>query len=203
MKTFLLNLLTGIAAVGIASPALANISLSLEPGPQTINVGDPAVMDLVVSGLGNHASPSLGAFSLDLSYNPAILSAVSLTFGNSLDLGVLGSLRFSDLSTAGAIHLEEVSLESSTDLNNAQASTFTLATLNFTSLAPGTSAIDFTSASLSDEQGTSLTGFLSKGGSIQVRGTTPVPDVGSTASMLLLGLVSVLALRRFPQAEMS
>ena len=68
MKALLTNLLTGIAALGLASQAAAqvDINLSLQPSPQTINVGDPASMDLVVSGLANLSAPSLGAFDFDL-----------------------------------------------------------------------------------------------------------------------------------------
>lgn len=113
-----------------------------------------------------------------------------------MDLGVLGSSRFSDLSTAGAIHLEEVSSESLTGLNNAQGSTFTLATLNFTGLAIGSSPIDFTLASLSDEQRQSITGFSTTRGSIDVNDATPIPDVAATASLLVIGIASLWALYR-------
>jgi len=195
MKQLLSNLVAGVAALSVTSSAVAAISISLEPTPQTINAGAPATMDLVVSGLGNLSTPSLGAFDFDLSYNPAIISAVSLTFGT--DLGTpLESSRFFTLAPAGAIHLDEVSFKSSSDLNNAQPDTFTLATLNFKGKAFGTSGIDFSFASLSDEQGQSLVGFSTTGGSIAVQ---VVPDVGSTASLLLLGMVSLSALRKFSQ----
>jgi hypothetical protein len=200
MKTLLINLITGIAAIGLGSRPVAAISITLEPSPQTIQVGDPDAMNLVVSGLGNLSAPSLGAFDFDLSYNPAIISAVSLTFGSHLDLGILGSSRFSDLTTPGAIHLDEVSFESSSDLNNAQPDTFTLATLNFTGLASGISSVGFSFASLSDEQGQSLVGFSTTSGSIEVTG---VPDVGSTASLLLLGILSLLAVQRDSPNAMS
>jgi hypothetical protein len=99
--------------------------------------------------------------------------------------------------------LDEVSFESSTDLNNAQAGTFTLATLSFTGLAPGTSTIDFTLASLSDEQGQALIGFSTTGGSIQVMGAPAhVPDVGSTALLLIFGIASLSAFWKCPQTAM-
>lgn len=200
MKQLISIILTGIAALGLDSPqslAQVGINLSLQPSPQTINVGDSASMDLVVSGLGNLSSPSLGAFDLELSYDPAIISTASLTFGNFLDLGNLRSSKFSDLTTAGVIHLDEVSFESSSDLNNAQPDTFTLATLGFKGLAAGISSIDFTLASLSDELGQSLTAFSTTGGSIEVESST-VPDAGSTAFLLLVALVSLSACRWIP-----
>ena len=191
MKNLISRLLSGIATLGLASHAFGQISLSLQPTPQTINVGDPATMDLVVSGLGNLSAPSLGAFDFDLSYDPTILSAVSLTFGSYLDLGNFGSSRFSDLTTAGVIHLDEISFESPGDLNNAQPGTFTLATLSFTGLAPGTSIIDFTLSSLSDEQGQSISGFSTASGSIEVIGVSRVPDAGSSAFLLFFGLAGL------------
>jgi hypothetical protein len=65
--------------------AKADIIVSLEPDSQSISVGSSVSMYLVVSGLGNFASPSLGRFDFDLSYNPAILSAVSVSFGSHLN----------------------------------------------------------------------------------------------------------------------
>jgi hypothetical protein len=199
MKTLLTYAMTVIVALGLPSRGAAQISLTLEPSPQSISVGDSASMDLVVSGLGNLSAPSLGGFDFDLTYDSTIISANSLTFGSFLDLGI-GSLQFSDLATAGAIHLDEVSFESSTDLNNTQPDSFTLATLGFTGLAAGISAIDFSFASLSDEQAQSLTAFSTTGGTIEVTRLTGIPDLGSTASLLLLGIVSLWGLQRFPQA---
>ncbi|MCI0538409.1 MAG: cohesin domain-containing protein [Verrucomicrobiales bacterium] len=201
MKRLNSILLACIAALGVVSQAAAQINISLQPSPQIIGVGDPASMELVISGLGNFSSPSLGAFDFDLSYDPAILSAVSLTFGTFLSPGILGSLQFSDLTLAGLMHLDEVSFESPTDLNDAQPDTFTLATLGFTGLAPGISSIDFTFASLSDEQGQSLIGFSTTSGSIEVARRPPVPDLGSTTSLLLLGIVGLVVFRRCPHAS--
>jgi hypothetical protein len=197
MKKLLIYPVAGIVAVGAGSPARAVVSLSLEPTPKLINVGDPASLDLVVSGLGNLSAPSLAGFDFDLTYNAAIVDAVSLTFGSFLGL----SAQFTDLSTAGAIHLDEVSFESPTDLNNAQPDTFTLATLNFNGVAPGSSPIIFAFASLSDEDGQSLSGFSINTGLIEVARATGVPDIASTASLLLLGIASLSALRRCPQRD--
>jgi hypothetical protein len=194
IKEFSIITLTGTSAVGVGSKALAAVSLSLEPSTQTINVGASAAMDLVISGLADHASPSLGAFDLDLKYDPAILSAVSLTFGSYLDLGVLGSSRFSDLSTVGIIHVDEVSFEDSIALNDAQPSTFTLTTLNFTGFAPGTSAVDLSFASLSDELGQSLTDFSTMRGSILVSRVNGVPDASSSALLFLFGVIAICGL---------
>ena len=196
MNTAFLRLSIGIAALAISLEANANITVALEPSSQTISVGNPVSVDLVISGLGNFASPSLGGFDFDLSYNPAVLGAVSVTFGSHLDLGIVGSLQNSGLSTAGAIHVDETSFESSTDLHTNQPSTFTLATLNFSSVGLGISTIDFTSGSLSDDTGQISLEFLTQAAQVQVNGNSQVPDSCSTAWLLGVGLVGLVASRR-------
>jgi hypothetical protein len=200
MKTLLINLITGIAVISFGSRAVAAVSLTLEPSPQSINVGDPASMDLVVSGLGNLSPPSLGGFDFDLTFNASVLAANPIVFGNKLNT-VPGFGFFTIDNVVGQLHLDEVSLETAAFLNANQPGSFTLATLGFTGLFPGgISGIGFSFASLSDEQGQSVSAFSTTGGSIEVTRRTGIPDVGSTASLLLLGFVSLSALRRFPQA---
>jgi hypothetical protein len=201
MKTLLINLITGIAVISFGSRAVAAVSLTLEPSPQSINVGDPASMDLVVSGLGNLSPPSLGGFDFDLTFNASVLAANPIVFGNKLNT-VPGFGFFTIDNVVGQLHLDEVSLETAAFLNANQPGSFTLATLSFTGLAPGISSVAFALASLSDEQGQSLTAFSTTSGSIEVTRRTGIPDVGSSGSLLLLGFVSVLALRKLPQAAM-
>jgi hypothetical protein len=193
MRRFMLILTTWFGGLFVASSTMA-ISISILPGSQNIDVAGNASVDLVISGLGNFTSPSLGAFDIDLTYNSAILSAHSLTLGNFLG----ASLQFFDISTPGMIHLEELSFVIPGDLNAAQPGTFTLATLIFRGLAPGASTIDFTSATLSDELGNPLENFTLQGGSIAVRGAS-VPDAGSTGALLVLALAVLPLLRRLFQ----
>jgi hypothetical protein len=186
---------TAVWALGIASRAAA-ISISQQPSTQNIGVGGNAAVNIMVSGLGNLASPSVGAFDFHLSYDQTIVSASSVTFGTFLDLGAFGSIRSSDLSIPGSIQLDEVSLESAGALNAAQPDSFTLATLSFVGIAPGISPISFTSATLFDETGVGLANVAVAGGSITVTGTTAVPDSASTGQLLVLGLLGVAVLHR-------
>ena len=185
MKRLLFTLATALCMAGWASQALA-ITISLTPSSQTIGVSGIAYLNLVISGLGSMASPSLGGFFIDLTYNSAIVSANSVAFGTGLG----SSAQFSDTRTAGQIHLDEVSFEDVATLNSTQLSSFTLATLGFTGIGLGTSSIDFdlTFSSLSDELGNSLT-FGTSPGSITV--INAVPDSASSWSLLALGLLSL------------
>ena len=194
MKTLPSFLVIGMVTLGLA-PRAAPIGISLQPSVTAINEGDSTSVDLVVSGLGNLAAPSLGAFDFDLSYDPAILAVVSLAFGGFLDVGVFGSIPSSNLSTPGFIHLDEISLEASSSLNGAQPDSFTLATLDFKGLTAGISSIGFSFASLSDELGQSLTGFSTAGASVQVNRSVSIPDSGSAFFLLLVGLSSLAGLR--------
>ncbi len=191
MKELFWDVAVGALLLMFSARAAGAVALSLQPGTQTIGVGDPASVDLVVAGLGDFSSPSLGGFDADFSYDPAVVSALSVSFGSLLDLGILGSLRFSDLSVPGVIHLDEVSLESGADLNSAQPGSFTLATFAFEGLGPGISDIDFAFAALSDELGGPLADFSLTGASIEVLRPIGVPDSGATASLLLSSVLTL------------
>ncbi|MGH9460678.1 MAG: hypothetical protein ACRD1X_05645, partial [Vicinamibacteria bacterium] len=51
---------------------------------QSLSLGDAASVDIFVSGLGNGTALSLGAFDLDVAFDPAILVPVSVTFASFL-----------------------------------------------------------------------------------------------------------------------
>ena len=176
----------------VALPTARAFSISLQPSSQTIGVGGNTTLDVVVSGLGDHTSPSLGAFVFWFTYDNSILLANSVSFGSYLDLGsfVPPSQDF-DLTSPGLIYLSETSLESSADLNAAQPSSFTLATIGFQGWAAGASAIelDLASSSLSDEFGTSSLPFDFTGANITV------PDGGATGSLLALALLGLWVIR--------
>ena len=86
--------------------------ISVVPPTQNAVVGDTVAVDLVASGLTAGGPPSLGAFDIDILYDPNILSVLAASFGvpGYLDLGVSGSIQSWDLSVPGVIRLSEVSL---------------------------------------------------------------------------------------------
>jgi hypothetical protein len=198
MRSTLAKLLVGLLAFVLTNrQASAAIILSLEPASQTVSAGSPVSMDLVVSNSNPLVSAGVGAFDVDLTYNPAVLSAMSVTFGTHLDLGVSGSIQNSNLSTPGLIHLDEVSLEASSELLLNQPASFTLATLNFSGTAPGVSSVNFTSAILSDVTGLQSITPETVAGQVEVTGGgVAVPDPASTANLLPLGLLGIWMLRR-------
>jgi hypothetical protein len=194
MRRVVWSLLVGVSVLGMSTEAWgARVSITLEPAAQSIGIGGDVQVDVVVHGLGNHSSPSLGAFDLTFGYNASIVGAISVTFGPWLDLGGAGSIQGYDLSVPGVSFLYEVSAESSSDLNAQQPDSFTLSTIGFHGLAAGLTSIGLDSGSLSDEEANSLA-FDFTGASITVLGGgTGVPDCGTTL-MLLCGAVSCLGL---------
>ncbi len=182
----LMKILATVAGLCLfaAAPRVAAVTVALQPTAQTINPGAHVFLDLVISGLGANSAPSLGAFTLELTYNPAILTAGAVTFGTGLDLGIAGSVQSVDLSTPGTVWLAEISLETAADLELNQPGEFTLATLDFLGLGVGVSPVTFSLVDLSDASGSTLPDVGSLPGSVTV---TTVPESGSSA--LLLGIV--------------
>jgi hypothetical protein len=138
-----------------ASPALA-ISLELVPSSATVMAGDSLSVGVVISGLGG--PPSVGAFDLTVSSDPAILSPTGVTFGLFLGnpglLEALTDFRF----LAGLMEFAEVSLLLPSDLDDLQPASFTLATLSFTALASGTTMLAFSEITVDDAFGNLLLG---------------------------------------------
>jgi hypothetical protein len=183
----------GVAVVAaLWMPRLAfAITIGFEPASQVVPVGDPASIELRISGLGSGAAPSLGIFDVSVSFDPTILSFSAVSFGDpvlgdQLDLFALGSITVVDAGVPGTVRLFELSLDLPSDLDTLQADTFTLATLSFDTLQVGTSPLALSVAALGDANGQSLTADLEKG----LVSAVPEPQAA------LVFLVGLLVARR-------
>jgi hypothetical protein len=187
-------LLTWAAGLLWAPSALA-VSIGFVPSAQSVGLGQSASVDIVISGLGDGTSPSLGAFDLNVSFDPTILAPTGVTFGIFLgDPDLFEAITAFDLLLApGVLNVAETSLLLSAELHALQPASFTLATLSFDTLARGTSALTLAinPGGLVDQDAGELRAETSRG-SISV-----VPEPGT---LLLLGLalggVGVTAGRR-------
>jgi hypothetical protein len=165
--------------------------ISIAPPTQNAVVGGSVAVDLVVSGLVAGAAPSLGAYDIEVFYDPSILSVVSVTLDNSqLDFSSSGVISTVDLATSGKVGLSVVSLESPSALNSMQAAQFTVATLDFNAAATGISSIIASVNALTDAQGSPL-GAEVESGTVTVTSSAPVPE---PASFAIWGGICVVAL---------
>jgi len=166
--------------------AQAGVVVNVVPATQQMELGNPAVFAIDISGLGNGVA--LGVFDINLSFDPTLLVLNTVTFGDpilgdQLNIDGFGPIS-SDTPGAGTVELWELSLDPAADLLASQASAFTLATLSFNTSALGTSRLGLTVNSLGDENGASLAAVLG-GGQVQV---TPEPTTWLLLACGLAGL---------------
>jgi len=180
----------GLLHMGAASAAL----VSFDPVNQTVVQGNPASVDLVISGLGNEI---LTGFDLEISFDDSILSFQSFTVGpgpTGLDpFGLdFGAFSYGFESVTGTAAVGDLSLESDATLQATQPDSFVLGTLAFDTLSIGTSALTISFALLAGELDAS--GFATElqadlgAGSIEVS-PIPVPAAIWLFGTGLIGLI--------------
>jgi hypothetical protein len=202
-----------LAGVLFAVRAEAVPIVSISPVSQTVNVGDPVSVDILVAGLG--ALEAVGGFSLTLSFNPAILSGVAATndpdakmgIGTDLGLGFSGGTLdlfylAQDFAPAGT------GPEEFANLKPLQLAGFRLATVSFSAIGAGLSPLTLSVAApggtfLSDALGNNLTA-TGENGSVCVAPAAGVPancDVAAvpepgTIALFGTGVAALLVRRR-------
>jgi hypothetical protein len=182
MKKLSLLALALVTLLFIAPPSHA-LLLGFDPVSQQVPVGSPVDVEVVISGLGVGAAPSLGAFDLDVTFDPTILSFSGLVFGdpilgNQLDIFSFGFNPSGFFESGGVIDFFEISLDAPSDLDTFQADSFTLATITFDTLSVGTSSLNISSFVLSDSLGNPLSASVESGS------ISPVPE---PATIVLFG----------------
>ena len=177
----------------IARPAAAApITLSVLPF-QTASVGDTFQLDISIANVTD-----LFDYQFDLNFNPSILSALGVLDGGFLTSGggtsVFGGAFALTLdNTTGVITILDSLLGPVTGAGGGG----TLASITFTALASGFSAIEFANTIFEDSLGNNLSAQLN-GGQVDVAGgsgePSPVPEPG-TLTLMASGL-AIAAIRR-------
>jgi hypothetical protein len=177
----------------LSTPILADVVLTVNPTPQSVLLGSQVSFNINIAGLGN--GTALGTYDINLGFDPASLSYSATTFGNQLDLFGLGDIQ-TVTPGSSSVDIYELSLESVSDLNTLQASSFTLATLTFDTLAAGVnSALNLSIIALGDASGNAITASLQNATVSINPSAVPVPATvwlfGSA-----LGVIGFLCKRR-------
>lgn len=142
MKRF--NLLLLLLTLLSSANTKAAIQLAFGTASQH---GTTLELPLRVSGLSDYTAPALASYDLRIAFDSTHLSYLGTQFGdpllgNQLDVFGLGlNSVAAELVMPGTLSLFEISLDSPQDLNALQADTFTLATLQFSLLNPGSSGL--------------------------------------------------------------
>jgi hypothetical protein len=151
-------------------------TIALSPATLAPASGSTFSLDVVVSGLGAGVAPSLGAFDLNVAYDPAKLTFSGASFGPLL--GTPPSEAITDvLPGAGSVNLAEVSLLSPAALDGLQPASFTVATLQFVALNETPSVVSVSSGLLSDSFANPI--GIESLGSATISPTSAVPEPGA------------------------
>ena len=159
MNEKILSFISVVLCFLFTTPSHANAILTITPDTQSVSAGSPVSFAVNISGLGSGIA--LGAYVLEIGFDSALLNFSQATFGDpvlgdQLDLLNTGSNAPATTPSQGKINLIEFSLDDPTTLIANQASNFTLTTLSFTSLTPGTSPITLSVNSLTDANATDI-----------------------------------------------
>ena len=193
------SLVVLIFSLAVSSECRAVPSLSFSPSSQSVTLGSQVSVAVNIAGLEPGAA--LGTYDITVAFDAAALAFSGVVFGNQLDLFALGSVQIVT-SGAGTVNLFELSLESESDLNNLQASSFTLATVTFDTLALATNTpLTLTVNALGDAAGNPITANIGDGfvSITEQNGQVPEP---STILLFLSGAIGILGLRWLRPASM-
>jgi hypothetical protein len=198
-RVFALGLLAGVV---LAGEAYATPIVSISPVSQTVNVGDPVSVDVLVSGLG--AAEAVGGFSFILSFNSAILSGSTFTVDPDSKMGVEDS-SLSGGFAGGTLDLfvfaEDFAPvgggpEEMANLKPLQLAGFRLARVNFSAIGAGLSPLTLSVAApggtfLSTALGANLAA-TGENGSVCVAPAAGVPANCAAAAVPEPGTIALL-----------
>jgi hypothetical protein len=147
--------MTGALALGLlllAGGRAEAVSIGVVPSDTTLVTGELLTVDVVVSGLGAGAAPTISSFDLDLAFAAPQLSFVSIAFGTGLGTGAQVLSSFS-LQPGPLVDFAAASLLGTATLDATQPASFVLATLTFQAGAAGEVALAITQAVLANTIG--------------------------------------------------
>lgn len=167
-------------------------TLSLVPNPSTVAPGSSVSIDVVIAGLGDSTAPSVGAFDLDVLYDPSLFTLTSVSFSDGLGDEGLGEVLTGSSNGVTSVNAFAVSLLTAAELNGAQPDTFTLMTLEFDAIAAGAGTFDAMVNAVGDENGAPLAVTAITPAQV-ISGFANVPSIPTLETWMLLLMAAVLA----------
>ena len=136
-KTIFAGLLAGL----FAAQGAHALSVSLDPAALSAPSGSAFAFNVRISDLGTEI---LSTYDISVSFDAAILSLSSVSFGTAMNLGVLDAVNQVRTNGAGSVTLSDTATAAEATMLTNQADSFVLFRLNFTGVGVGTSAIGLT-----------------------------------------------------------
>jgi Cohesin domain len=167
----------------LPAPSVHAATLDFDPPALTVTLGDPAAVNVRISGLGG---ATVGAFDLTVGFDPTILAPADVFFHPFLGSPPVEVLT-DFIPSVGTVNFAAVSLLSSDELETLQPDAFVLATLVFNTLNAGTSPLIFGQLTLADASGADLAAVAIPG-TITVVAPVPEPTVLTFVATGLGGL---------------
>lgn len=205
------RVVVAVVALFSATSALGDpLLLSFVPSSQSVVLGQPASVELVLSGFPAVNRPTVAGFDLEIAFDPSLLSVTDVSYDTYLgdpDPSASEALVSTTFPSPGYVDIAEVSFHGLPYLSTVQdgVDPLPLASISFDTLAAGTANLgmswSYPPFAVTDENGSPLnvTGIA---GSIMVTsgggpgpGPTPVPEPG--AVLLLATFFAILAATRY------
>lgn len=179
-----------MAMLAFCIPASQAALIGFDTPTMDVIEGNTFSVHLTVGGLGDFALPSLGGFDVDVLYDTTQMTLLESSIGPYLGDEMLGeAIVWANTDLGGVIDIAEDSLLFDFELEGLQPASFSLTTLTFECLMPGTSLIEIDVNDpflyLSDELGLPLD--ITVGDPVTVNQTRAQAPIPEPATIVLLG----------------
>ncbi|MEM9293474.1 MAG: Ig-like domain-containing protein [Acidobacteriota bacterium] len=187
-------LLVALGALTLAAgSASAQIVLEAVPDRVEIPPGGSLNVEVAVSGLGAFAAPSLGAYDVQLTFDPAVFDLTEAVSGLELGDPTLGQVISVATVGDGTYDALEISLLPPADLITNQDERVVLFVATFDAIAPGAGVFDLgLNSPLADELGNPLTVVIDDPVTVTTLSPLEIPTL-DTVGLLLLVLTLVFS----------